>query len=217
MHLQAELEQKLPVQTPDPRILSVPTQPSEANARITWLGHSSCLVQWQGWSVLSDPIFSERCSPVSWAGHKRVRPSPVQVEQIQLVDVVVISHNHFDHLDAVTVQQLCNSHPGALFCVPLGMKTWFARLVGRDKAAQSVIEMDWGDEIAVTDALVAKPKGIIGARPPLTVACVPCQHWCRRTLTDLNKCKCRSTPDVMQVPRAIIRGAREVRCRSLVR
>lgn len=70
---QEELERTLPVLTPDPETIARPPLPSDGHANVTWLGHACCLTQWQGWSVLCDPIFSERCAPVQWAGPARVR------------------------------------------------------------------------------------------------------------------------------------------------
>jgi N-acyl-phosphatidylethanolamine-hydrolysing phospholipase D len=84
-----------------------------------------------------DPIFSERCSPVQWAGPKRLRPSPVQAIDIPTVDVCMISHNHYDHLDVNTVKDLNRSHPNLIWMVPLGMKKWMA-----GQEVHNVVELD---------------------------------------------------------------------------
>jgi N-acyl-phosphatidylethanolamine-hydrolysing phospholipase D len=76
---------------------------------VTWIGHSTVLVQIAGINILTDPIFSERASPVSWAGPKRVTPSALRISQLPPIHHVVISHNHFDHLDTWTVKQLGNT------------------------------------------------------------------------------------------------------------
>ena len=196
----AELDKLLPVRMPDADALASP--PAGA-AQVTWLGHASCLVQWEGWTVLADPIFSERCSPMQWAGPKRVRPSPIQVDALPPVDAIVISHNHYDHLDLGTVRDLLEQQPGATFFVPLGMKAWFEE--ARSGGSENVVEMDWGEEVVLRDEDVIRSVSneddgectstdpssssfTVKQRPPLTVVCVPCQHWCKRTPTDTNQC-----------------------------
>ena len=139
-----ELKKLLPVVKPDAAALA---SPPRNQAQVTWLGHAACLVQWQGWTVLSDPIFSHRCAPVQFAGPARVRPSPVQVEDLPRVDVIVISHNHYDHLDELTVTKLNKLQPEATFFVPLGMRVWFENVL--PKGQVNVCEMDWGEEVEV--------------------------------------------------------------------
>ena len=109
---QEELEAKLPVTKPNKATLESP--PSTA-AQATWLGHAAMLLQVEGWNVLADPIFSERCSMSQRVGPKRVRPSPVQAEDLPPVDVVVISHNHYDHLDYNSVMGLAQKDPPPLW------------------------------------------------------------------------------------------------------
>ena len=149
-----ELDRRLPVRRPDASVLAAP--PTDGRLQATWLGHASVLVQWDGWCVLADPIFSERCSPVQWAGPRRVRPPPLRTAELPPVDVIVISHNHYDHLDYQTVRDLVETQPGALFCVPLGMKCWFADVLGKESAARRVIEMDWSESLTLTHADVAE-------------------------------------------------------------
>jgi len=70
-----------------------------ASVHVTWIGHATTLIQNENWNILTDPIFSERASPVSFAGPKRVRPPALSVDELPPIHVVVISHNHYDHLD----------------------------------------------------------------------------------------------------------------------
>ena len=120
----AELEQDLPVRRLDFKALAAPPA---SGVQVTWLGHASVLVQWDGWSILADPIFSERCAPYQCVGPKRLRPSPAQAADLPPVDAIVISHSHYDHLDTNSVRDLAAHHQSAVFYVPLGMKSWYAR------------------------------------------------------------------------------------------
>ena len=138
-------------------------------AQITWIGHSTFLLQVDGLNILTDPIFSERASPVSFAGPKRTTPPALSVKQLPHIDIVLISHNHYDHLDKASIKALqahqIDNPPS--YYVPLGLKAWFTKLsIGR------VTELDWWGESSVGDA---------------TVHAVPVQHWSSRTPFDRNK------------------------------
>jgi len=135
---------------------------------LTWIGHASFLVQAGGVNMLTDPIFSERASPVSFAGPKRHVEAMPDMRSLPHVDAVVISHNHYDHLDLPTVKQL-NIQPGGAprFFVPLGLKQWFG-----SNGIENVTELDWWDS--------AEFMGL-----KLTLA--PVQHWSSRTPWDRNK------------------------------
>lgn len=137
--------------------------------RVTWLGHATLLVQWKGKNILTDPHFTERASPVSWAGPKRAVSPPLSVKELPPIDVILISHDHYDSLDTETVLQLSLFHPFAKFFVPLGIGSW---LKEKGLSAAQVEEMDWWDERTY--------KG-------LTVTATPVQHWCRRSPWDTNE------------------------------
>jgi L-ascorbate metabolism protein UlaG (beta-lactamase superfamily) len=134
--------------------------------RVTWVGHSTVLVQLDGVSFLTDPQWSERASPVGFAGPRRVTPPGVAFEALPAIDFVVISHDHYDHLDLPTVRRLAVAHRPR-FLVPLGMKAWFA-----ENGIAEVDELDWWGSRQV--------RG-------LTVTCVPVQHWSQRSPWDLNR------------------------------
>ena len=104
----------IPVLTP-----KFPEQPGALSA--TWLGHASVLVELDGVRILTDPVFSLRCSPSQLVGPKRLHECPVTVGELPPIDVVLISHDHFDHLDTDTVDALATLHPNAQFVVPIGV------------------------------------------------------------------------------------------------
>ena len=149
---------------PDMALLRSPA----VNPSVTWIGHASVLLRLGGINVLTDPHFSERASPVSFAGPKRYHPPGVALADLPQIDAVVISHNHYDHLDVDSVRQLHQRSGGTLhFFVPLGLKPWFAEL-----GIDSVTELDWWDH--------AEFRGV---RFTLT----PAQHWSARSLFDRNR------------------------------
>jgi len=132
---------------------------------ITWIGHATMLVQANGLNVLTDPLFSERASPVQSFGPKRAQPPGLTIEQLPPIDVVLISHNHYDHLDKHSVLALFNRSQGAtLFIVPLGVKALFD-----DLGIKNVKELDWWDSVSVN-----------GVEFNFT----PVQHWSARSLGD---------------------------------
>jgi L-ascorbate metabolism protein UlaG (beta-lactamase superfamily) len=135
---------------------------------MTWIGHATALLQINGVNVITDPMFSERASPFTFAGPKRRVPPGLALDELPHIDVVLISHSHYDHLDTASVEAL-NAQPGGppLFLVPLGIKDWLAK-----KGITNAQELDWGDETSVTG---------------LDFWFVPATHWSARSLTDRNE------------------------------
>ena len=132
---------------------------------VTWIGHATALVQVGGSNVLTDPIFSERASPLSFVGPKRHVPPGIAIAELPHIDAVLISHNHYDHLDEASVRALAAQPGGApLFIVPLGLKAWLARL-----GIEHAVELDWWQSARV------------GA---VEVVFTPAQHWSGRSLND---------------------------------
>ncbi|TVQ98656.1 MAG: MBL fold metallo-hydrolase [Desulfovibrionales bacterium] len=149
---------------------------------VTWIGHATLLMQMGGLNILTDPIFSERASPVQWAGPKRWQAPGVALDELPHIHLVLISHSHYDHLDLRSVRELAVQPGGApLFAVPLGLKEWFHRNV--PGARGRVQAYDWWDK--------TKPEALATALPEATVATtvhfVPAQHWSQRTLWDRNR------------------------------
>ena len=157
---------------PRPRpVLPVPVPSAIAYPRAasgtlsaTWVGHSTVLLQVGALNVLTDPIWSDRASPMQWAGPRRLTKPGVALDALPPLDAVLLSHNHYDHLDARTVRSLVQRHPSARWFAPLGV----ARYV-RQWGARTVIELDWWNAVDFDG---------------LRVACTPAQHASGRTPFD---------------------------------
>lgn len=135
---------------------------------LTWIGHASTLVQLDGLNVLIDPVFSERASPLSFLGPKRRTPPGLTLADLPHIDVVLISHSHYDHLDTATVQALSQQAGGPpQFLVPKGLKAWLA-----GKGIHHAEELDWGDRTRIAG---------------LDFWFVPATHWSARSFTDRNE------------------------------
>ena len=132
---------------------------------VTWIGHATVLIQMGGLNILTDPVFSQRVSPISWIGPKRMQPPGIELAELPHIDVVVISHNHYDHLDLASVQALSRQAGGSpQFLVPLGLKAWFTT-----QNILSAIELDWWQSHSIG---------------PLEVVFTPTQHWSGRGIAD---------------------------------
>ncbi|KAI4133038.1 MAG: hypothetical protein LQ347_002328 [Umbilicaria vellea] len=159
--------------------------------RATWLGHACYFVEFPGGlRVLFDPVFSERCSPFSWMGPKRYTEVPCQIEDIPTIDAVVISHNHYDHMDHPTIMKIKAKHPNVHFFVPLRNKQWFTA-----SGIHEVTELDWWEERDISLSRTQKKPQISDAATATATAnspdtitarigCLPCQHTSARTLFD---------------------------------
>lgn len=126
---------RFPLLHPDAHQLASPPEAPQ----LTWIGHSSFLFQFQGMNILTDPVFSERASPIQFAGPKRHTPAAMQVADLPDIDLVLISHNHYDHLDEVTVKQLHQRFgTRCCFAVPDGVASWFRR-----RGMKNLVELGW--------------------------------------------------------------------------
>lgn len=128
----------------------------QSGLRVTWLGHASMLIEMDGKRVLTDPMWSERSSPLSWVGPTRWFPPPLALDDLPPIDAVVISHDHYDHLDEASVRAL--DARGTKFFVPLGVG---AHLEGWGVPLNHIVEMDWWEDAKVGD---------------LTITCTPARH-----------------------------------------
>jgi len=135
-----------------------------SNPTVTWIGHATLLVQMDHVTFLTDPIWSDTASPVSFAGPRRFVAPGMALEDLPPIDFVLISHNHYDHLDLPTLTALAARDPATRFFVPLGN----AELL-RESGIANVDELDWGGSLT--------HEGV-------RVTCVPSQHWSGRGLRD---------------------------------
>ncbi len=136
---------------------------NDENMSVTWIGHSTLLLQIDGLNILTDPVWSERASPVSWAGPRRMVEPGLKWENLPDIDVVIISHDHYDHLDEETIKKIGDD---AFFLVPLGVGKFFEKL-----GITNMQEFDWWNSITFNG---------------VEFVCTPTQHFSGRTLFDRN-------------------------------
>ncbi|OII70193.1 MBL fold metallo-hydrolase [Streptomyces sp. CC77] len=137
-------------------------RPPASGLRLTWMGHSSVLAEIDGRRVLFDPVWGERCSPFSFVGPRRLHEVPLPLAALGPVDAVVISHDHYDHLDLPTIRALAGT--GTVFAVPLGVG---AHLERWGVAPSRLRELDWGETAEIAD---------------LAFTATPARHFCGRGL-----------------------------------
>ncbi len=187
-----------PVVKPDLALLRANATAQPMRPTATFIGHATVLVQLPtatgGLQVLTDPVFGERASPVSFAGPKRFQPPGLVLAELPRIDLVLISHNHYDHLDEASVKALAAQAGGSpLFVVPLGIAPWLA-----ERGIANAVELDWWDSLELptgTGAGSAPPRasqvriqrngaGLAAATDATQVFLTPAQHWSARGLGD---------------------------------
>ena len=157
---------------PDPSVFTrvqpsfVRPRASASQLTVTWVGHASLLIQLNGLNILTDPMWSERASPVQFIGPRRWVPPGIALDDLPPLDVVLQSHNHFDHLDDFTVRQLAQRHRQAFWLTPLGLAAFVRK---RGARASAVAELDWWQEHAVDS---------------LRIAATPAMHFSSRSIGD---------------------------------
>ena len=132
-----------------------------------WIGHSTFLIKKEGLTILTDPIFSDRASPVRFIGPKRLIPPAISISELPKIDIITVSHNHYDHLDISSLRKLSKLFPEALFFVPQGDK----RLLNKNNI-KNVHEFDWWNSFKVKN---------------FEFTFTPVQHWSKRGLFDRNR------------------------------
>ncbi|KAM7200802.1 Beta-lactamase superfamily domain containing protein [Rhypophila sp. PSN 637] len=172
----------IPVSKQPPHL--IPPMPSQT-LRATWLGHAAYHVTFPspspdsratGLRVLFDPVFESRCSGVQWAGPKRFTPAPCTSSEVAPnIDIICISHSHYDHLSYNTISEIARQNPGVHFFVGLGLKSWFVNQCSiLDK---NVTELDWWEGAELN---LSRAEETIKAQ----ISCLPSQHASGRTLGD---------------------------------
>lgn len=152
-------EGELPVMEP-----SFGAELPEGEVKVTWFGHSSLLLQMHGMNILIDPVFNERSSPVSFVGNKRFSHPPVGIDDLPAIDLLVLSHDHYDHLDYNVIKEM--DEKVEQYIVPLGVENHLVRWGVDEKKIQN---MAWWEEMTVNG---------------LAVGCTPARHYSGRSLDD---------------------------------
>src|SRR5205814_3586471 len=140
------------------------TRVNDKQLRVTFVNHATVLIQTEGLNILTDPIWSERASPVTWAGPRRHRSPGIRFEDLPPIDFVLIGHNHYDHLDVKTLVRLRDEHRPR-FITGLGNGAFLNGHKIRD-----VTELDWWDSTKISNEVIA--------------TCVPAKHFSGRGLSD---------------------------------
>jgi len=139
-----------------------------ADLRVTFVNHATTLIQMNGLNILTDPIWSYRCSPVSFAGPARARPPGIRFEDLPPIDVVLVSHNHYDHLDLPTLQRLRRERGAPRILTGLGNGELL-----KNAGIAPIDELDWWESREIA--------------PGVKITAVPVQHFSNRGLTDRNR------------------------------
>lgn len=156
--------QRFVLHKPDPTLLAAPAPAP----RLTWIGHSTFLLQYRHWNVLTDPVFSERCSPVQFAGPKRAVPPALDIEALPPINAVLVSHNHYDHLDRASVKQLHTRFGDQIvWYVPSGVAQWLHQL-----GIRNIRELGWWQSVEEGEC---------------EAFCLPAQHFSGRGINDRNR------------------------------
>ena len=132
--------------------------------RITFVNHSTFLIQSDGVNILTDPVWSDRVSPFTWAGPKRIRPAGIRFEDLPPIDIILLSHNHYDHLDMPTMQLVFEKFQPKIFTA-LGVSALL-----RQYGIKNVVDMDWWQEVTLSGSL--------------QLVAVPAQHFSGRGTFD---------------------------------
>lgn len=134
--------------------------------KVTFIGHATVLLQFGGYNIITDPVWYNRCSPVQWAGPQRVVPAGIRFDDLPKIDLIIQSHNHWDHLDIRTMQKLYKRDVPTVVC-PLGVDLFLNK-----RGIKNTIALDWGQNYQFAS--------------DLEVTCTPAQHFSGRGLRDRN-------------------------------
>jgi L-ascorbate metabolism protein UlaG (beta-lactamase superfamily) len=153
---------------PVPIECSLPANVGTDEVAVTFINHMTCLIRFAGLTLLTDPIYSQRASPLQWLGPRRVHAPGVRFEQLPRIDVVFVSHNHYDHMDLATLKRLARAQsPPPLFVTGLGNAAFL-----REHGITSAVELDWWGQAILPNAILMF---------------TPAQHWSSRGLSGRNR------------------------------
>lgn len=156
---------KWPSFVPNPPFTPPPDKVAPGTAAITFIGHATFLIRLDGMVILTDPIFSERCSPVPWLGPRRVRLPGISLGDLPRPDLVLLTHNHYDHMDLPSLRQLQTMHAPPVV-------TTLGNAPALEKLGMTATELDWWHHTQVG---------------PLRITCTPARHFAARTPFDRNR------------------------------
>ena len=140
---------------------------SDSTQVITYINHSTFLIQTDGLNILTDPVYSKRVSPFSFAGPKRMRPPGIRFEDLPKIDLVLLSHNHYDHFDISTLKRIKKNHDPT-FITPLGVDLYLHK-----KGISKTVSLDWWQETTASDSV--------------EIVAVQAQHFSSRGVFDRDK------------------------------
>jgi L-ascorbate metabolism protein UlaG (beta-lactamase superfamily) len=143
---------------------SKPPERVGRGARITFINHSSFLIQVDGINIVTDPVWSERVSPFTWAGPKRMRPPGIRLEHLPKIDIILLTHNHYDHLDLPTLKKIYDQHQPKIVTT-LGIKAFLD-----SRNIKNSTELDWWETFNFNESIV--------------IESVPAQHFSSRGMFD---------------------------------
>ena len=150
-----------------PTINSSKAELAHFSENVMWVGHSTVMMNHKGITVLTDPHFTGRAGPFGFMGPKRITSPPFLIEDLPKIDIILISHNHYDHLDKQTIIQLTKLQPKIKFFVPLGLSDILKSLGVKD-----IVELDWWQSFEYKNIIIHATR---------------VQHWSRRSFFDRNK------------------------------
>jgi len=142
-------------------------QPTGAAPTLTFIGHSTFLIRLPGLTILTDPVFSKRCSPFRWIGPRRVRAPGIALANLPPIDLILLSHNHYDHMDLISLRKLRRRNPGVAIISMLGNAPYLAK-----KRLRDAVELDWWQSIEACGA---------------NITVTPARHFAARWLNDRNE------------------------------
>ncbi len=189
----AETEPRQPL-GPYPTDPAAYLQPPATGLRITWFGHSSLLLELDGLTLLADPVWDQRASPVNFFGPKRFFPPTLPLEDLPPIDAVLITHDHYDHLGAVTIRDLARLRPGLRWITSLGVGKI---LTSFGVLAANITQLDWTESTVIRPAGASanpspaslqpssfQPSSRQPASPEVTLTALPTRHFSGRSTSN---------------------------------